>query len=71
VAVATVPVLAVRIALWGHERTLALALAELVLWLAVLAAATLVLERDLLAELRGYLRRGRAERAGAEAAVAG
>jgi O-antigen/teichoic acid export membrane protein len=58
VAVATVPVLALRLALHGHERTLAQAIAELVLWLALLAAATARMERGLLAELRGYLRVG-------------
>ena len=60
VLIATVPVLALRLALWGGERPLVQALAELVLWLGLLAAATLRLERPLLAELRGYLR-GRTE----------
>jgi O-antigen/teichoic acid export membrane protein len=58
VALATAPVLALRLALWGHGRTLVQALAELALWLGVLALATLRLERGLLAELRGYLRPG-------------
>jgi O-antigen/teichoic acid export membrane protein len=58
VAVATIPVLALRVALRGHERTLAQAIAELVLWVALLAAATARMERGLLAELRGYLRLG-------------
>ncbi|HEX2163383.1 MAG TPA: hypothetical protein VHM02_05490, partial [Thermoanaerobaculia bacterium] len=56
VALATVPVLALRLALWGGERTLAQALAELVLWLGALAIATHRLERGLLRELGGYLR---------------
>ena len=56
VALATVPVLAVRLALWGGERSLAQALAELALWLCGLAVATHRLERDLLRELIGYLR---------------
>jgi O-antigen/teichoic acid export membrane protein len=56
VAIASVPVLALRAALWGGERTLAQALAELALWAVLLAAATWRLERPLLGELRGYLR---------------
>ena len=56
VLIATAPVLAVRGALWGGERTAAQAIAELVLWLAVLALATRRLERGLLSELLGYLR---------------
>ena len=56
VLIATAPVLAVRGALWGGERTAAQAIAELVLWLAVLALATRRLERGLLSELAGYLR---------------
>jgi O-antigen/teichoic acid export membrane protein len=71
VAAATVPVLALRVALWGHERTLAQALGELALWLGLLAAATALLERGLLAELRGYLRGGRAGRAEVGAAAVG
>jgi O-antigen/teichoic acid export membrane protein len=55
VALATAPVLAVRLALWGGERTLLQALCELALWLAGLAVATRRLERGLIAELRGYL----------------
>lgn len=60
VALACAPVLALRLALWGGERTLAQALAELVLWLCGLALATRWLERGLIAELRGYLRVGAA-----------
>jgi O-antigen/teichoic acid export membrane protein len=56
VLIATVPVLAVRGALWGGERPLGQAVAELALWLAVLALATRRLERGLLSELAGYLR---------------
>ena len=56
VAVATVPVLALRLALWGGDRPLAQALAELALWLCGLAFATHRLERGLLTELIGYLR---------------
>jgi O-antigen/teichoic acid export membrane protein len=58
VALATAPVLVLRLALWGGERTLAQALGELALWLAGLALATHRLESGLLAELRGYLRAG-------------
>jgi O-antigen/teichoic acid export membrane protein len=58
VALASAPVLALRLALWGGERTLAQALVELALWLAGLALATRRLEGGLLAELRGYLRAG-------------
>jgi O-antigen/teichoic acid export membrane protein len=56
VALASAPVLAVRLALWGGDRSLAQALAELTLWFAGLALATRRLESGLLAELRGYLR---------------
>jgi O-antigen/teichoic acid export membrane protein len=69
VAVATALVLAVRLALWGGERPIGQALAELALWLAALAGATVWLERDLLAELRGYLR-GAVERPPPEPAAA-
>jgi O-antigen/teichoic acid export membrane protein len=65
VLIATAPVLALRLALWGGERPAAQAVAELVLWLAVLAVATRRLERGLLSELAGYLRaRGAATAAG-------
>jgi O-antigen/teichoic acid export membrane protein len=56
VALACAPVLAIRLAFWGGERTLAQALIELVVWLGGLALATHRLESGLLAELRGYLR---------------
>jgi hypothetical protein len=69
VGVATALVLAVRLALWGGERPLGQALGELALWLATLVAATVWLERDLLGELRGYLR-GRVERPPPEPAPA-
>jgi O-antigen/teichoic acid export membrane protein len=71
VAVATVPVLVLRLALHGQARTLAQALAELVLWLALLAAATARMERGLLTELRGYLRVGGESPGAAPAAAAG
>jgi O-antigen/teichoic acid export membrane protein len=58
VALASAPVLAIRLAFWGGERTLAQALIELVVWLGGLALATHRLESGLLAELRGYLRAG-------------
>jgi O-antigen/teichoic acid export membrane protein len=58
VVLASAPVLAVRLALWGGERTLAQAAGELVLWMGALALATHRLEGGLLAELRGYLRAG-------------
>jgi O-antigen/teichoic acid export membrane protein len=58
VVLATVPVLALRLALWGGERSLAQALAELALWLAGLVLATRRLESGLLGELWGYLRPG-------------
>jgi O-antigen/teichoic acid export membrane protein len=58
VAVATVPVLALRLALWGGERPLGQAVAELALWLAGLGLATRRLESGLLGELWGYLRPG-------------
>ena len=60
VALAAVPVLALRLALWGGERSLAQALAELALWIAALALATRRLESGLLGELWGYLRPGAA-----------
>jgi O-antigen/teichoic acid export membrane protein len=56
VVVATLPVLAVRFALSGGDRTPAQALIELALWLGGLALATHRLERGLLAELMGYVR---------------
>ena len=58
VAVATVPVLALRLALWGGERPLVQALGELALWTAALVLATRRLESGLLRELWGYLRPG-------------
>jgi O-antigen/teichoic acid export membrane protein len=58
VALASAPVLAIRLAFWGGERTLAQALIELFVWLGALALATHRLESGLLAELRGYLRAG-------------
>jgi O-antigen/teichoic acid export membrane protein len=60
VALASAPVLAIRLAFWGGERTFAQALLELVVWLGGLALATHRLESGLLAELRGYLRAGAA-----------
>jgi len=56
VALATLPVVALRLGLWGGERPLWQAALELALWLGALAIATKRLERDLLGELRGYLR---------------
>ena len=58
VLVATAPVLALRLALWGGERPLAQALGELALWVAGLVLATRRLESGLLQELWGYLRPG-------------
>jgi O-antigen/teichoic acid export membrane protein len=60
VALASAPVIVLRLALWGGERTLAQALGELSLWLVGLALATHRFESGLLAELRGYLRAGAA-----------
>jgi O-antigen/teichoic acid export membrane protein len=59
VALATAPVLAVRLALWGDRRTLVQAVLELALWLGGLLLATRRLEGGLIAELGGYLRPGR------------
>jgi O-antigen/teichoic acid export membrane protein len=56
VAAATAPVVALRLALWGGERGVVQALAELALWVGALALATRRLERGLLRELWGYLR---------------
>ncbi len=56
VALATVPVLALRWALWGGERPFWQALLELAIWLGVLAWASWRFERPLLDELRGYLK---------------
>jgi PST family polysaccharide transporter len=58
VALAALPVVALRLALWGGERPVWQALAELALWLAGLAVATRRLEAGLLRELWGYLRPG-------------
>lgn len=56
---AVAAVLAARM-LEGGERSPGLAIGELALYGAVIVVATLVLERDLLREVRGYLRRPRA-----------
>jgi O-antigen/teichoic acid export membrane protein len=56
VLVASAPVVAVRLALWGGERPVAQAVLEIVLWVVVLAVATRRLERGLLGEPWGYLR---------------
>lgn len=50
---------ALRLALWGGSRGATQAVAEVVLFLAVTAAATWALERKLLAEALDYLRRRR------------
>jgi O-antigen/teichoic acid export membrane protein len=68
VALASAPVLALRLALWGGERTLAQSLTELALWLAGLAIATRRLESGLLAELGGYLRPAKVAAGGGGAA---
>jgi hypothetical protein len=65
-AIAAVPILALR-ALWGPEQSLAAALAMLALYVAVTVLATFALERPLLLEAIGYLRR----RPGPAAAIAG
>lgn len=63
-AAAASPV-ALRLALWGGERPGWQAIAEIALFVGTLALVTLRFERDLLGELRGYLRAGRMEPAGA------
>jgi O-antigen/teichoic acid export membrane protein len=65
VVIASAPVLALRGALWGGERPAGQAIAELALWLALLALATRRLERGLLRELAGYLRSAPRATAGA------
>ena len=60
VAVAALAPLALRLALWGGERTAAQAVGELVLFLVTYVALVIATERPLLSELRG-LRRARAE----------
>jgi len=67
----TIPAVAVVLLarLLVDDRNLGIALGELGLYLAVTAAATMYLERDLLREVVGYLG-GRKEPAGAEAAPA-
>jgi hypothetical protein len=57
-AVAVGATLLVRLALWGGERSAAQAAAEVVLFVATYLAATLWLERDLLAEIRRTWRGG-------------
>lgn len=49
---------ALRLALWGSERTVAQAVAELVLFLVASAALTWLVEGPLLREIRTYLRGG-------------
>jgi O-antigen/teichoic acid export membrane protein len=56
-----VPPLALRLALWGDSRSVAQVVAEILLFLAGTGLATWVLERDLIGELRDYLRRGSLE----------
>jgi len=46
-------------AIEGGDRTLAIALGELALYVAAVVAVTMVAERALLREAFGYLRRGR------------
>ncbi|HEX5620920.1 MAG TPA: oligosaccharide flippase family protein [Solirubrobacteraceae bacterium] len=58
VVAASVPVVVVRLALWGGARSAAQAVVELTMWLVGLVVATRRLERGLLAELWGYLRPG-------------
>ena len=62
-AAASAAVLAVRLALWGGERPLGQAMAELALWAGLLALLVWRLDGVLLRELRGVLREPAAERA--------
>jgi hypothetical protein len=50
---------AVRLALWGGERTETQAVAELAVFAALVVGITAISERELLREFRGYLNRGR------------
>ena len=56
VAVAAIPPVALRLALWGGERDALQAVAELTLFLATYAALVIASERALLRELRGLRR---------------
>jgi O-antigen/teichoic acid export membrane protein len=58
VALAVVPALAVRAALWGSERTAGQAAVELALFVVAYVAAALWLERELIAEIRRTWRGG-------------
>jgi O-antigen/teichoic acid export membrane protein len=58
VLVGSVPAVALRLALWGGDRSLVQAIAEIVLFVGATAVATWAFERRLLVELRDYLRRG-------------
>jgi O-antigen/teichoic acid export membrane protein len=60
VAAAAAPPLALRLALWGGERSAAHAGAELALFLVAYAAIVVAAERPLLAELRSGIRRAEA-----------
>jgi O-antigen/teichoic acid export membrane protein len=61
VLVTTAAVMALRLALWGGERPLGQAIAELALFLAIYGAIVVVAERSLLSELRrGFARHGEA-----------
>jgi hypothetical protein len=53
----------------GSGRSAGLAVAELLLYLAITTVATALLERPLLREVAGYLRRGSASAAQAEPAI--
>lgn len=63
VLAAASPVVIVRVALWGHDRTLLQVGLELVLWGAGLIGWGWKFERSLLTELREYLRSARAPEA--------
>ena len=67
VIVASLAVLGVRAFVWGRQRTLAMALAELGLFVAVTALVTWRGERALVADLLAQIRAGRA--GGAQRAV--
>ncbi|MBX5469720.1 MAG: oligosaccharide flippase family protein [Thermoleophilaceae bacterium] len=71
VAAGAAAALALRLVLWGGARTLGQAVGEAVLFLAVAAAVTWLVERPLLREAGGYLRGGALpEVAGAPASAA-
>jgi hypothetical protein len=61
VVLGCIPAVALRLVLWGGTRSAGQAVAEILLFLAGTGLATWVFERELIGELRDYLRSGSLE----------